>query len=110
DRFTFDRFRNADSIKVRSGFEMKPSALISGRATVGYRRFAALDSLVPDYHGVVADVDAKYTARATQLDVKVNRDIAFSYQATQPYYTLTDVGLVLTERITYSWDVIGRAG
>src|SRR5439155_6606171 len=35
DRFTFDRFRNADSIKVRSGFEMKPSALISGRAMVG---------------------------------------------------------------------------
>ncbi len=110
DRFTFDTVRNADSIKVMPGFEMKPSALISGSAFVGYRHFDAVDPALPDFKGLVALVDAVYTARSTQIGVNVSRDVTFSYQAAQPYYTLTDVGLRLTERITHSWDVIGRGG
>ena len=40
----------------------------------------------------------------------MNRDVAFSYQPTQPYYTLTDVGVTVTQRVTYSWDILGRVG
>jgi hypothetical protein len=110
DRFTFGPIRDADSIKVVPGFEFKPSALISGRVFVGYRRFNALDATLPDYAGPVAAVDAIYVHSATRLSVKLNRDLTYSYEPTQPYYALTDAGLVLTQRITDVWDVVARGG
>jgi hypothetical protein len=51
-----------------------------------------------------------YIHGATRLSVKVNRDLAYSYELTQPYYALTDLGLVITQRITKVWDVVGRGG
>ena len=110
DRFTFSPVRNADSIKVLPGFEFKPSALISGKVFVGFRRFNARDETLPDYAGPIAAVDAAYTHSATRLSVKVNRDLAYSYELTQPYYALTDLGLVITQRVTDAWEVVGRGG
>jgi hypothetical protein len=110
DRFTFDRVRNADSVKLMSGFDLKPFALISGSAYVGVRRFNGLDERVPDYQGVVAAVDALYTVGVTRLILKVNRDLAYSYEPNEPYYGLTDVSLDVTERITQAWDIVGRGG
>src|SRR5207249_3082667 len=60
DRFTNGGLRNANSIKVLPGFEMKPSALVSGSVFVGYRRFEPLNAVVPAYQGLIAAVDAKY--------------------------------------------------
>lgn len=110
DRFSLNPLRSSNSIRVLPGFELQPSALVSGRIFVGYRRFEPLDPRVPAYQGVNASVTAKYTAGATQFDVKANRDVAYSYQAVQPYYTLTDLGLAVTERLTYTWDVVARGG
>ncbi len=110
DRFVGDPLRNANSIAVLPGFEMKPAALVSGRVAVGVRDFAPLREGIPRYRGPVAFVDATYTVRATRLAVQLGRDVTYSYQAEQPYYTLTDLNLVLTERFTYNWDVVLRAG
>jgi hypothetical protein len=110
DRFAFEPIRNADSLKVLPGFEIRPSALVSGKVFVGFRRFDGSDAALPDYQGPIAAVDATYISGATRLAVKVNRDLSYSYQPTQPYYALTDVGVVLTERLARSWDVVGRAG
>ena len=107
DRFDSNRLRNANSIRVLPGFEMKAAALVSGRVFVGYRRFAPLEEdLVPAFQGAVASVDATLIARATRLNATISRDVAFSYQPTQPYYTLTDYGLTLTERLGRSWDIV----
>jgi len=65
-----------------------------------------LQTVVPPYRGPVASVDATYIVRATRLAIKVSRDVNYSYQAVQPYYALTDVGLALTQRLTYTWDVV----
>lgn len=109
DRFEHDRLRNADSIAVRPGFEFKPFALISGGVSVGFRHFNALNESVRDYQGVVANVNVKYTlTTSTQLAALANRDVAFSFDETTPYYTLTTVGLMVTQRITSAWDVVGR--
>jgi hypothetical protein len=110
DRFEFEPVRDADSIRVLPGFEFKPFALISGSVAVGYRWFNPQDRVVPAYQGLIAAVDAKYSISATQIAVKINRDLTYSYQTTEPYYTLTDIGLTATERITTTWDVVGRAG
>ena len=109
DRFTQDRLRNSNSIAVLPGFEMKPTALVSGSVLVGFRNFAPLDPTIPPYRGPVAAVSARYVLGATRFGLKVGRDVAYSYQAEQPYYTMTDVGLDVTERITYAWDVVARA-
>lgn len=110
DRFDFDSTRNADSIRVTSGFEFKPFALISGNVAVGYRHFNVLSDTIPDFDGVVASVDAKYRMAATEFQVRVNRDLTFSYEPANPYYALTDVGFTITERITRTWDAVARAG
>jgi len=108
DRFTHDPIRNANSYRVLSGVELKPFALVSGKASVGYRRLDALDRIVPDYQGLVAAVDASYVRSAARLSVKVDRDLAYSFEATHPYYALMDFGVSVTERLGRQWDVTGR--
>ncbi len=110
DRFTYGDQRNADSVKVMPGFELRPEALISGQVFVGVRHFNALRSETPDFTGVVADVNATYTLRATQLQLRASRDLVYSYEPLEPYYAQLDTSLVVTERITSRWDVVGRGG
>jgi len=110
DRFTFDRTRNANSIKVLPGFELRPAALISGRVFVGVRQFDALNTNIPDYTGPIASVEAAYVAGFSRLNVTVNRDLAYSYDVTEPYYALTDVRLGITERLGRGWDLVASAG
>ena len=61
DRFEFTKTRNADSIRIMPGFEFKPFALISGAVAVGVRHFNGLNEALPDYNGIAANVNAKYT-------------------------------------------------
>ena len=110
DRFTFDPLRNADSVSVMPGFELKPVALISGTVAVGYKRFTTLDASVPDYQGLVASVAAKYVLSATKFELRVARDLAYSFEPSEPYYALTDTGLTVTQRVTRRWDGVGRIG
>ena len=110
DRLDEASIRNANSIRVMPGFELKPAALISGRVLVGFRRFDALSSRVPDYQGVIADVGATYIAGATKFVLRVSRDLNFSFEETDPYYALTDLGLTITQRMGRGWDVMARGG
>jgi len=110
DRFTYGDQRNADSIKVMPGFDLKPEALISGQVFVGVRHFNALRSETPDFTGVVADVNATYTLRATQVQLRASRDLVYSYEPFEPYYAQLDTSLSVTERITRRWDLVGRGG
>ena len=108
DRFELTSLRDTDSIKVMPGFDIKPMALISGRVFVGYRQFEPLSAAVPDYRGLAAEVDATYVRGSTRFEAKVNRDLAFSYEALRPYYQLLDTGLTVTQRVTQAWEVVGR--
>lgn len=108
DRFDAATLRNSDSLRIMPGFETKPDALISGSAFVGYRRFDARDPLVADYSGVVAAVNAVYLRDATRFEVKVDRDLAYSYSVERPYYALLDTGLVVTHRFPQRWEAVGR--
>jgi hypothetical protein len=106
DRFETDRIRNADSIRVSPAFEFKPYALIAGRASVGFRHFNVLNDRLKDYQGAVASVAVKYLlTTSTQLGAVVDRDLAFSYDELTPYYTLTQTGLTIDQRIRGGWDI-----
>jgi len=110
DRFVRSPARDADSTRVATGFEFKPFALISGQAFVGVRSFRTLSSVAPDYSGPVASADVAYVFRATRIAARVERDVTYSFEALEPYYLLTDLGLTVTQRVTGRWDVVGRGG
>jgi hypothetical protein len=48
--------------------------------------------------------------RSTLVQLRVNRDLNFSFELLQPYYAQLDTGLTLTQRITRRWDLVGRGG
>jgi hypothetical protein len=110
DRFLLSPERDANGLRVVTGFEFKPFALISGNGVVGYRRFRTLSALVPDYSGPVASADLAYALRATRITARVERDVTYSFEALEPYYLLTDLTFTVTQRLTTQWDVVGRGG
>ena len=110
DRFKNTNLRDADSLRVMPGFELKPAALISGRVFVGYRHFAPLTEGLPEYNGVAAAVDAAYIRNATRFQARFERDVEYSFQPLRPYYALTDMGLTVTQRMLTSWEIVGRGG
>ncbi|MFI5177695.1 MAG: outer membrane beta-barrel protein [Vicinamibacterales bacterium] len=111
DRFEFSPLRNSNSVLFEPGFEFKPFALLSGRASVGYRQFDALGPGVPDYSGPVAAVDLSYTMReTTRFAVSFSRDIEYSYEPTSPYYIQNGGFVSVTQALGPDWDLVGRAG
>jgi len=109
EQFDFEESRDAKSVRVMPGFEFDPFALIGGKVFVGFRSFDTTDPRLPDYSGLVADVEANYRARATRFDVRVQRDVDYSAEQLEPYYLLTDLGVRVTQKITHHWDVVGMA-
>jgi hypothetical protein len=111
EKFEFDVFRNSAGFRLLPGVELKPMALISGSARVGYRQLNFDSPGVPDYTGLVASVNLGYTLLgATRFGVELNRDVQFSYEQFRPYYLLTGITATVTHRLTNVWDLQARAG
>jgi hypothetical protein len=110
DRFEQSSVRDADSQSVLGGFDLEPFALISGTARVGYRRVNALSPLMPDFSGLVANVNVAYVMRETLLlSLTSARNIEYSIESDEPYYVST--GATLTARQAIGrWDVLARVG
>lgn len=109
ERFDFQSSRDASGVRLMPGFEFDPFALIGGKVFVGYRSFDTADPRLPNYSGVVADVEANYRAKSTRFDVRVQRDVDYSAEEIEPYYLLTDIGVKVTQKVTQRWDVVGTA-
>jgi hypothetical protein len=59
----------------------------------------------------VAEVQVSYVHRdATRLAVRVNHDVMFSYDPTQPYYLFTGVDVAVTRFVTDRLRVSGSLG
>jgi len=109
DRFLRAPVRNADTQAVTGGLVFKPLALISGTATVGIRRFAPLTSDLPEFQGLIADVDLTYVMRdLTRWAVGVTRDVDYSYETTDPYFVSTGITASVTQALGGGWDVVAR--
>jgi putative beta-barrel porin BBP2 len=107
ERFEFTQSRNADSFRIAPSVEFAPTALISGRASVGMRSFDIADQLVSDFTGLVASLDLAYTLRGTtRFGVRVERDTTYSFSAVSSYYILTNVGVTMTHRLTSAWELM----
>jgi hypothetical protein len=106
DRFESNETRNTNSYRVVGGVEFEPVALVSGRATVGYRKLKFLDDSIEGSRGVVAAVNIGYTMfPLTRIGINARRDAQYSYDVERPYYIQTGGTLVLTQGILDAWDV-----
>lgn len=107
DRFGFSSVRNSDSVRIMPGLELDPFALISGSASVGYRKFDALSPGAPKgFRGLVAAADLGYILLGvTRFSVHTERDIAYSFSFDEPRYVQTGARGTVTQKVTGRWDV-----
>lgn len=110
DRFRYSPDRDSDSIKVTGGLELRPLALISGRAMIGARKFEPKSVEVPAFEGVVTDVELGYQVRdLTRFVGVIQRDVDYSFEPSQAYYVSTGLRLSVTQAIGGGWDVVAHA-
>jgi hypothetical protein len=108
-RFAGSPVRDNDSIRVMPGVSLDPLALIKGTARVGYGRVDMVSPSLPDYAGLVADVNLSYVLLGrTRFSLTFLRDIAYSYYIAEPYYLLTGVTGAVRQGFGNRWDVEAR--
>jgi hypothetical protein len=110
DQFEDAPERDSRSFRIAPGVEFDSRAIINGRAYVGYRRVDITSGIAPTFSGPVASVELSSTIReATRLSVQVNRDLAYSYDITTPYYLLVGGGGSIGQRLGERWQVTASA-
>jgi hypothetical protein len=102
--------RNADSVTFGTALEFSPSALITGRAGVGYRRFTPVNDQLAAFEGIVSQVGVTYAVESTRLEGAFERDVRYSYEELQPYYVTLNGRLVMTQRVAGPFDLQGIVG
>jgi hypothetical protein len=106
EQFEFSPYRNSDTFRLAPGVEFGKLALVSGSAYVGYRRFNIANRDIQDFTGLVAAVDLRYTLLGrTRFSVGGDRDVAYSYDAVQPYYVISGSSGGITQSLTSAWDI-----
>lgn len=105
DRFTLSPTRNDTGFRLMPGVEFSKFALISGSASVGYRRLEPVAPDVPSFGGVAAEVDLASVIRGTlRISAQVARDVGYSYDPNLPYYIQTGSTGSATYRLGERWD------
>jgi hypothetical protein len=108
DRFEFSEIRNSDGSTVTTSVEFSPRALISGRASLGYRKSAFHSGDAPNFNGAVASGELLYTLLGrTRFAVGFRRQPSYSYIVERPEYVETAVGVSVTHRLGDAWDIGG---
>ena len=108
DRFEGSSLRDANILRVGPAVEFGTAAAITGRVSVGYREFRPLHAGLPRHRGFVASAATTIAVlERTLFDVRANRDVVYSLDATSPYYLAAGGGLTVTHRLAGPVDVIG---
>jgi hypothetical protein len=104
-----ERFTLSPRIAGTATFQ--PRALISGNATLGYRRFKPRWSDVPPFRGATAAVSLSYSLRGmTRFGIDATRDVQPSLEFDQPYYLETGVSGLVQRHVFGQFDVLARVG
>jgi hypothetical protein len=109
----FDRSpeRDSTSWRVTPGFTFSPTGVLTGSASVGYRRFQPVSPTVPEYSGLVSAVTVGATLYGRhQLQVLFSRDVQYSYETANAYYVGTGGSMTWTLSVVGPIDVRGTAG
>jgi len=110
-RFEFSPSRESDAWRVSPTFTFSPVGLLSGSASVGYRRLHTRSPELPDYAGLVSAVSVSATIYDRNQVVGVfNRDVQYSYDTTTAYYLGTTGTVTWTFLVAGPIDIRGTAG
>jgi hypothetical protein len=111
DRFEFSPDRDADSTRVDGGVRFNRSALVTGSAQVGFRKFEPLSADLPGYSGLVLSANLSYVALgSTKLGLSASRDVQYSFEEVQPYYLQTGMEASIAQQIYGPVDIQARVG
>jgi hypothetical protein len=110
DRFDLTASRDSRTIRITPSLEFDPSALVSGRLSIGYARFEPEDPALAPFRGLTMMGTLAYTVASTKLETRLERDVHYSYEALQPYYLTTGARVTLTQVVAGPFDVQGIAG
>jgi Putative beta-barrel porin 2 len=110
ETFTYSPGRDWVGDRAILGIELAETALISGRASIGYRRFDLHDPLAQDFAGPVAAGELGYTLMgSTRFQVQLLRDAQSSQDPAAPYFVTSLVGGGLTQQLSGALGVVIRA-
>ena len=110
-RFDLSPLRNSSSWRVAPTLTFSPMGLLTGNASVGYRRFDAHDAGLPDFTGMVASVTVGATIYGRhQLQGTYLHDLQYSYDPSTPYYLMNGGTLTWTTIVAGPFDVRGTGG
>lgn len=111
DRFDVAVDRDSTSERAIGFVEFAATALVSGQASVGVKRFDIAAPGVEDFTGVIASVDLTYRFRErTRVGVGGARDVMYSFSPTEPYFVMTGVQGSVSQRIGQAWELTVSAG
>jgi hypothetical protein len=110
DRFELAPLRNADSIRVGPAIALDTGAALTGNVKGGFRSFKPRYPDVPSFRGFVGTARLHYALPdIVRLDLEANRDLAYSYDAIQPYYMESGARLTAAQRLLGPFELIGIA-
>lgn len=110
-RFEFSPERDSESFRIMNRLEFDPTAIITGTAAIGYRRFVPDHPALQAYRGIVAQVEVRYTIlERTRVETRFTRDVEYSFDSEQPYYVTTGGIVTVTQQIGGPFDVQVVAG
>lgn len=89
-RFDQSPLRDADSLLIAPTIAISPLGLVSGTASVGFRRFEGRHSSLPSYTGLSASGTlGMVLADRYKFETSFVRDVRYSYEPAHPYYVQT---------------------
>jgi hypothetical protein len=101
-RFQLSPDRDSSAWRVAPTFTFNPTGVLSGSASVGYRRFTPESPTLPSFTGVVSRVNIKATIhRRHEMLAQFSRDVQYSYDLDNDYYVGTG------GTVTWTWLVFG---
>jgi hypothetical protein len=110
-RFERSPDRDSNTWRVTPGFSFSPTGVVTGSASVGYRRFTPLSPTLPGYSGLVSAVTVGTTFYGRhQMLVLFNRDVQYSYETANAYYVGTGGTMTWTLSVVGPIDVRATAG
>jgi hypothetical protein len=101
-RFQLSPDRDSTAWRIAPTFTFSPTGVLSGSASVGYRRFEPVSPTLPAYTGLVSAVNIKAMIYGRhELLAQFSRDVQYSYDLDNDYYVGTG------GTVTWTWLLFG---
>jgi hypothetical protein len=111
DRFEFLTSNDSKNLTLTPFVEFSPSAVVSGRASVGFQRRQFSLGTQPPLNGSIAAINLKYVMLGqTEFSVDVEHSLEYSYLSLARGFVDTQGILTVTERFGETWDLSGGFG